>query len=185
LSNNFLSVDDVLGIHQDSIDAFGGAAGLRDRGLLESAVMRPQSGYYPDAIAEAAALWESLSQNHPFVDGNKRTAIAAAAAHLAINGYWLQQEELETYRFIIDLYTSGRFRMPQLARGLAASARRPSRLKHSEAITGLQPHTPKLNCFHNRHSGTVVDSPSTFPLDPASDLLNASHLQVWGSWGQN
>jgi death-on-curing protein len=47
-----------------------------------------------DVIAEAAALWESLSQNHPFVDGNKRTAIAATAAHLAINGYWLRQEEM-------------------------------------------------------------------------------------------
>ncbi len=49
--------------------------------------MQPRSGYYVDAIAEAAALWESLSQNHPFVDGNKRTAIAATAAHLAVNGY--------------------------------------------------------------------------------------------------
>ncbi len=115
-------MDDVLGIHQDSLDAFRGAAGLRDRGLLESAVMRPQSGYYPDAIGEAAALWESLSQNHPFVDGNKRTAVAAAAAHLAINEYWLKQAELETYRFMIDLYTSGRFRMPQLEDWLRAHA---------------------------------------------------------------
>ena len=49
--------------------------------------MRPQSGYYTDVIAEAAALWESLSQNYPFVDGNKRTAIASMAAHLGINGH--------------------------------------------------------------------------------------------------
>jgi len=122
VSSSYLTVEDVLGIHEDSIDAFGGAAGLRDGGALESAVMRPQSGYYGDVIAEAAALWESLSQNHPFVDGNKRTAIAATAAHLAINGYWLQHEELETYRFIIDLYTSGRFRMPQLEEWLRAHA---------------------------------------------------------------
>lgn len=67
MGSNYLSVDEVLGIHEDSIDAFGGAAGLRDPGALEAAVMRPQSGYYPDVIAEAAALWESLSQNHPFV----------------------------------------------------------------------------------------------------------------------
>ena len=58
--------------------------------------MRPQSGYYPDVIAEAAALWESLSQNHPFIDGNKRTAIASMAAHLFMNGIWLEAEQLET-----------------------------------------------------------------------------------------
>ena len=62
------------------MEAFGGSHGIRDRVGLEAAVMRPQSGYYPDVIAEAAALWESLSQNHPFVDGNKRTAIASMAA---------------------------------------------------------------------------------------------------------
>lgn len=122
MSESYLSLDDVLGIHEDSIQAFGGATGLRDRDALEAAVMRPQSGYYADAIAEAAALWESLSQNHPFVDGNKRTAIAAAAAHLAINGYWLQQEELEAYRFLIDLYTFGQFRMPQLENWLRVHA---------------------------------------------------------------
>ena len=76
--------------------------------------MRSQSGYYPDVIAEAAALWESLSQNHPFVDGNKRTAIASMAAHLGINGYWLQPDELEVYRFVMDLYASGNFRMSNL-----------------------------------------------------------------------
>jgi death-on-curing protein len=86
VSGTYLTLDDVLGIHQDSVDAFGGGHGVRDHGGLEAAVMRPQSGYYSDVIAEAAALWESLSQNHPFVDGNKRTAIASMAAHLAING---------------------------------------------------------------------------------------------------
>ena len=65
-------------------------------------------------IAEAAALWESLSQNHPFVDGNKRTAIASMAAHLAMNGHWLEMEELEAYRFVMDLFTAGRFRMSEL-----------------------------------------------------------------------
>ena len=64
--------------------------------------MRAQSGYYPDLIAEAAAPLESLSQNHPFVDGNKRTAIASTAAFLEINGYRLQLEQLEAYRFMMD-----------------------------------------------------------------------------------
>ncbi len=122
MSNHYLTLDDVLGIHQDSIEAFGGSHGLRDRGGLESAVMRPQSGYYPDVFAEAAALWESLSQNHPFVDGNKRTAIASMAAHLGINGFWLQPQQLEVYRFMMDLYASGRFRMPELEAWLRAHA---------------------------------------------------------------
>lgn len=119
----YLSLDDVLGIHQDSVEAFGGSQGVRDRGGLEAAVMRPQSGYYDDVISEAAALWESLSQNHPFVDGNKRTAFASMAAHLAINGYWLQVEDLEAYRFVMDLYTSGRFRMTELEAWLRTHAR--------------------------------------------------------------
>ena len=111
---HYLTVEDVIGIHQDSIDAFGGSHGIRDRGGLESAVMRPQSGYYVDVIAEAAALWESLSQNHPFVDGNKRTAIASTAAFLGLNGYWLRTEQREAYRFLIGLYESGSFRMTEL-----------------------------------------------------------------------
>lgn len=123
MSNNYLTLDDVLGIHEDSVEAFGGSHGIRDRGGLESAVMRPQSGYYPDVIAEAAALWESLSQNHPFIDGNKRTertAIASMAAHLVMNEIWLEAEQLETYHFIIDLYASGRFRRAELEAWLRA-----------------------------------------------------------------
>ena len=120
--STYLTLDDVLGIHQDSVEAFGGSHGIRDRDGLEAAVMRPQSGYYSGAISEAAALWESLSQNHPFVDGNKRTAIASMAAHLAINGYWLRVEELEAYRFLTDLYTSRRFRMSELEAWLRTHA---------------------------------------------------------------
>jgi death on curing protein len=114
----YLSVEDVLGIHEDSITAFGGSYGLRDQGALESAVMRPQSGYYKDVIAEATALWESLSQNHPFVDGNRRTAIASMAAHLGINGCSLRLETRETYAFMMGLYESGRFRFVELGEWL-------------------------------------------------------------------
>ena len=122
MSGNYLTLDDVLGIHQDSIEAFGGSNGIRDSGGLQAAVMRPQSGYYPDVIAEAAALWESLSQNHPFVDGNKRIAIASMAAHLAMNGFWLQPEQMEAYGFMMELYASGRFRMPELEAWLRSYA---------------------------------------------------------------
>ena len=75
--STYLTVVEVLFIHADQIKRFGGSEGLREMGALESALFRPQSGYYKDVIEEAAAIWESLSQNHPFVDGNKRTAFAS------------------------------------------------------------------------------------------------------------
>ena len=87
---DYLTVADVHAIHADQIETYGGADGVKDFGQLEAALFRPLSGYYEDAIAEAAALWESLSQNHPFVDGNKRTAFAAMFTFLAINGVDLE-----------------------------------------------------------------------------------------------
>ena len=78
----YLTVVEVLAIHEDQIERYGGSAGVRDPGQLEAALFRPQTGYYEDVIAEAAALWESLSQNHPFVDGNKRTAFAVTYTFL-------------------------------------------------------------------------------------------------------
>jgi death-on-curing protein len=68
----FLSVDEVLAIHERLIEAFGGPPGVRDTGLLESALYRPRTGHYPDLAAMATALFESLLMNHPFLDGNKR-----------------------------------------------------------------------------------------------------------------
>src|SRR5215470_17879008 len=73
-----LTLSEVLAMHADQIQRYGGSQGIRDHGLLEAAVNRPQTGYYSDVIEEAGALWESVSQNHPFFDGNKRTAFAAA-----------------------------------------------------------------------------------------------------------
>ena len=72
--------------HECLLAVFGGSPGLRDRAALESALARPRSGYYRDLIEQAAALLESLSQNHPFVDGNKRTGITVTAAFLRVNG---------------------------------------------------------------------------------------------------
>jgi hypothetical protein len=68
----YITLDEALRIHEVLIQEFGGAQGVRDLGLLESALLRPQTGYYANLIEEAAALWESLAMNHPFVDGNKR-----------------------------------------------------------------------------------------------------------------
>jgi death-on-curing protein len=112
--SDYLTVAEILAIHEDQIDRFGGAAGVRDFGLLEAAMFRPQTGYYPDVIAEGAALWESLSQNHPFVDGNKRTAFAAMFTHLAINGVWLSADAETTWAFLEPLYETGEFRFEVL-----------------------------------------------------------------------
>jgi death-on-curing protein len=111
---DYLTLVEVLAIHDDQIERYGGAQGVRDHGLLESALYRPQTGYYADLIEEAAAMWESLAQNHPFVDGNKRTAFAATYTFLAINGIRLTAYAEETYQFISVLYEAGTFSFENL-----------------------------------------------------------------------
>jgi len=86
----YLAVEEILAIHDELIARFGGAKGVRDADGLASAVGRPQGGYYADIIEEAAALFESLAKNHPFFDGNKRTAVVATAVFLKLNGYTLR-----------------------------------------------------------------------------------------------
>lgn len=100
----YLSVAEVIAIHDDQIERYGGSMGIRDAGQLEAALFRPQTGYYPDLIAEAAALWESLSQNHAFVDGNKRTAFAVTFTFLAVNGVSITAAEDAIIRFLVPLY---------------------------------------------------------------------------------
>ncbi|MGH9844456.1 MAG: type II toxin-antitoxin system death-on-curing family toxin [Blastocatellia bacterium] len=112
------TIDEVLIAHARLIARFGGAMGLRDPGALESAIARPRIGYYDDVIAEAAAMWESLSQNHPFLDGNKRTAIAVTAAFLRVNGHGLAFDDLEAYKHIITLYETGNMHFEALERWL-------------------------------------------------------------------
>jgi death-on-curing protein len=111
---DYLTTVEVLAIHTDQIDRYGGAHGVGDHGLLESALYRPQTGYYADLIEEAAALWESLSQNHPFVDGNKRTAFAAVYTFLAINSLRLTAGAHETCVFVIGLYEASQFSFEKL-----------------------------------------------------------------------
>ena len=100
----YLTPEQVLFIHARLLAETGGEHGIRDLGLLSSAVSRPQAVFdgnelYPDIHAKAAALLESLINNHPFVDGNKRTGIAAAAMFLKINDYSLtaSNQEVETF----------------------------------------------------------------------------------------
>jgi len=106
---DYLTLAEILAIHGDQLERYGGAEGVRDGGLLEAALYRPQTGYYQDLIEEAAALWESLAQNHPFIDGNKRTAFAAVYTFLALNGLEITADAESTYRFILGLYDGGTF----------------------------------------------------------------------------
>src|SRR6202790_565770 len=99
-----------LAMPADQIERYGGSQGVRDHGLLEAALYRPQTGYYAGLIEEAAALWESLAQNHAFIDGNKRTAFAATYTFLAINGVRLTADAEQTYAFIAALYAANQFR---------------------------------------------------------------------------
>lgn len=111
---SYPTVGEVIAVHAQLIARFGGAPGVRDRGALESALARPQSGYYTDLIQEAAALWESLSQNHPFVDGNKRVAVTTTAAFLRVNGYGLEFDDIDAFSFLAGLYETGTLRFKEL-----------------------------------------------------------------------
>jgi death on curing protein len=106
----YLTVGEVLQIHHEQIDTYGGVHGIRDPGLLESAVFRAQTGYYNSIAEEAAALMESLANNHPFLDGNKRVAFAAAHTFLLVNGFDLEVRPMAAYEFMMQSISTGKFR---------------------------------------------------------------------------
>lgn len=106
-SVQFLSVDEVLEIHERLIARFGGSAGVRDQGLLESALFRPQTGYYEDLPSMAAALFESLLLNRAFIDGNKRVAFFASDVFLRLNGWKISVDGSEAHRFLIEHLGAG------------------------------------------------------------------------------
>jgi death-on-curing protein len=112
---DYVTLVEALAIHEDQITRYGGAAGVRDAGQLEAALFRPQTGYYADLFEEAAALWESLAQNHPFIDGNKRTAFAVTFAFLAINGARITADPEATATFILELHETGVFEFGRLS----------------------------------------------------------------------
>jgi death-on-curing protein len=105
----FLTVAEVLAIQHLQIEEYGGFQGIRDLGLLESAVFRPQTGYYNSIHEEAAALMESLANNRPFLDGNKRAAFASVHTFLLVNGYDLQVEPLRAASSCLKRSRKGNF----------------------------------------------------------------------------
>ena len=106
----YLTLDDALYIHAEQLRLFGGAEGVRDLGLFESALLRPQTRYY--VVEQAAALWESLAMNQR--DGNKRVAFACMDIFLGLNGARLDAEPDDVIAFIYRHLEAGTFRKPAL-----------------------------------------------------------------------
>jgi len=110
----YVTTADALFFHKQLIERYGGAPGIRDAGALESALHRPQTGYYDSVIREAAALLESLVQNHPFVDGNKRVAFAVVDVFLRINGFFITAASTAIFEFMMQLFEERSFDMEHL-----------------------------------------------------------------------
>jgi len=124
VSHDYLTVADVLGMHALLMQRYGGAPGVRDPGAIEAALFRPQTGYYEDIVAEAAALMESMAIHHPFVDGNKRIAFAAVDVFLRINGWRLQRRPARIHKEMMQMFEAGTFDIAHIdpwLRGFAIS----------------------------------------------------------------
>jgi death on curing protein len=120
----FLSVNEILAIHDLLIKTFGGPAGIRDMGLLESALFRPRTGYYEDLAEMAAALFESLVMNHAFIDGNKRIAFFATDVFLRVNGWKLVVDPEAAHARIVGLLEQQECDFPNLLSWVRESLRR-------------------------------------------------------------
>jgi death-on-curing protein len=115
----YLTVAEVIAIHHHQIEEYGGTHGLRDQGALEAAAFRPQTGYYSDLTEEAAALFESLVNNHAFVDGNKRVGFAAVHTFLLVNGFDLDVTNRAAFKFMMEAIADGKFRFALLHRWIS------------------------------------------------------------------
>jgi death on curing protein len=111
---DFLTVAEVYRMQYRLIEVFGGLYGVRDKSAVEAAVFRPQTGYYASLEEEAAALMESLGNNHGFVDGNKRIAFTATDVFLRRNGFYIDVDGLDGYAFITGSMERNEFRFAQI-----------------------------------------------------------------------
>jgi death on curing protein len=116
----YLTVAEVIAIHHHQIEEYGGEHGMMNQGSLEAAVFCPQTGYYNELSEEAAALLESLVNNHAFVDGNKRAGFAAVHTFLLLNGFDLDVISAAAYKFVIEAMAAGKFRFALLHEWIAA-----------------------------------------------------------------
>lgn len=116
---SFLTLDEVLAIHADQVERYGGIAGVRDLGLLESALAAPQAAFggqllHPTVEEMAGAYLFHLVKNHPFADGNKRVGLAAALAFLGLNDLRLDAEEDEVVELVLAV-AAGEAGKPEVA----------------------------------------------------------------------
>jgi death-on-curing protein len=111
----YFSLEEVLTLHAALIARHGGAPGVRDKGLVESALARARSGYYGSLSEQAAALLHSFAMNHAFVDGNKRVAWASSMVFLRMNGYRVRVRADDAERFLIDQIIVGRAEVAAIA----------------------------------------------------------------------
>ena len=147
MNHDFPTIEEVVAIHDAAIHEFGGSMGLRDMGALASAVMRPQIGYYDTLIEEAAALLEGLAMNHPFIDGNKRTAFYTTDAFLRKNGSFIDCDNDESPPF---LHAALRDQLVQIRRALrVARGTRP-------ALTGDLTRWPVRKAMPHRRRGRTL-----------------------------
>ena len=115
---NYLSPEDVIFIHEELIQEFGGSPGIRDTNALEAAVYRIQTGYYADVLEQASALMESLAINHPFIDGYKRVSFFCTDVLLRSNGQYIDCQTDTAYKFYMDSLAKGTFKYESILQWL-------------------------------------------------------------------
>jgi len=107
----FLTLDEIVEIHKDQLERYGGSEGIRSSDLLQSALAMPSAGFGDDYFHEeiydmAAAYLFHLVKNHPFVDGNKRVGVMAAYVFLSLNGFTLTADEKQFEKLVLDVVAS-------------------------------------------------------------------------------
>ncbi|MDE2816717.1 MAG: type II toxin-antitoxin system death-on-curing family toxin [Chloroflexota bacterium] len=119
MTHDYPTLSEVIAIHATLIAESGGDSGIRDEAALASALMRPQIGYYEGLVQESAAMMESLANNHPFVDGNKRVAFVVTDTFLRMNGHFIECESKVAYEYFMQLFETGSFHFAALERWLS------------------------------------------------------------------
>lgn len=110
----YLSVKGAFFVQREQIDMFGGSYGVKDAGIIECALQRPQTGYYVDVLEEVAALWESLTMNYGFIDGNERVGFACMFSFLRMNELRLCLTNAEAQDFFMTSFGHGEFKKDRL-----------------------------------------------------------------------
>jgi death-on-curing protein len=119
----FPTLEEALELHRLVLERFGGQPGARDLGMLQSAIGRPQTGYYDTLWQQTAALLQSLAMNHPFIDGNKRVAFALTATFLRMNKYRLVVTAADGEAFLLQKVIAGRADVTEIAGWLESHTR--------------------------------------------------------------